>query len=799
MGEKKLDKFVDEIIASAISPSFAQDNGVYESNDPQEIKNLLNRTNQPIPQGPYLVIPYYSLTKREEIISYSIKATKPLTSDGKEIKYLRPTGSKNHLYIPKSIPLKDLLDPEKPLIFTEGEKKTLSGNHNGFLTIGISGVANWRTKNDEGQVQPLSEFSEMNLKGRKVYICFDNDSITNPQVMKAEGQFASYLQNQGAEVKIIRLPFDGERKIGFDDFLVDYSKEEFQKLINEAIYPLNMDAESLVELIHSLKDKNPEEVNTAIKSIIPIVASKNPLEADILIKEIAKATKTTKKVVEAMVVNEKRKANLRRENSIIAYDSREVKTRTLLTKITEKIIEDERIYMEGNSVYLLEEDDKIEITESNFPSLLNEIVEVKFDGRYNLLPVSLAKGVLNSPRLLKNVPEIVLHTRTITYDDNWLMVSPGYNSKSKIFYTGEPVIPATRLSKIDELFQDFCFKNDASRVNAIGALLTCFFRHKFIGEKPLTSCIGNQPGLGKSLLADVIAIIMTDENSMTISYTSNEEELEKRIASSITRSDILNFDNVKVRKEVSSGCLERLITSVRPAFRKLGTNELIEKLNSFVVFISLNDASFSDDLLTRMCPIEFFYDGNPRARTFTKPDLKKWAYQNREEIISELLLMVETWKKKGKPLADINSRFTNWSKYIGGILEANGYKGFMSNFESAQNEYSPEAKEIGHLFSDCLNEWKTIEELATHAQTLGLFKGIMAKGNPNIALGRLLGKMVDQLLPLSDESNFTLRKSQDSKTRKVQYLAESQKGKKKAKKTTKKKKAKIDDLDLGDE
>lgn len=79
-------------------------------------------------------------------------------------------------------------------------------------------------------------------KGRRVFIVFDSDVADNTNVQDAESRLAGQLKNQGAVVKVVRLPTgtDGE-KVGLDDFLVAHSVDDLHKLINEAEQPAEID------------------------------------------------------------------------------------------------------------------------------------------------------------------------------------------------------------------------------------------------------------------------------------------------------------------------------------------------------------------------------------------------------------------------------------------------------------------------------------------------------------------------------------------------------------------------------
>ena len=61
----------------------------------------------------------------------------------------------------------------------------------------------------------------------------------------------------------------------------------------------------------------------------------------------------------------------------------------------------------------------------------------------------------------------------------------------------------------DTLLRDFCFHTPADRTNFLGILLTAILIPQFIGSKPAALFNGNQPGLGKSILAQILSIVAT--------------------------------------------------------------------------------------------------------------------------------------------------------------------------------------------------------------------------------------------------------------------------------------------------
>src|SRR5581483_5463626 len=94
------------------------------------------------------------------------------------------------------------------------------------------GVYAWQRKRPRKDGKPVGrrelipDFDGVQLAGRPVYLVFDSDAATNPNVGWAEWHLAGALRERGARVKVVRLPHgppgpDGKpTKIGLDDFFV---------------------------------------------------------------------------------------------------------------------------------------------------------------------------------------------------------------------------------------------------------------------------------------------------------------------------------------------------------------------------------------------------------------------------------------------------------------------------------------------------------------------------------------------------------------------------------------------------
>jgi hypothetical protein len=131
------------------------------------------------------------------------------------------------------------------LIITEGEFKAACANyHTEYATLGLGGVWNWRAK--KHGITMLSQLEEFVWREREVFILFDSDAVTNPDVRAAECALARSLAKRGAHVYIGRLPALDGAKTGLDDFLQKADAAALNTVLEEAV--AWGDHEALVQL-----------------------------------------------------------------------------------------------------------------------------------------------------------------------------------------------------------------------------------------------------------------------------------------------------------------------------------------------------------------------------------------------------------------------------------------------------------------------------------------------------------------------------------------------------------------------
>ena len=330
------------------------------------------------------------------------------------------------------------------------------------------------------------------------------------------------------------------------------------------------------------------------------------------------------------------------------------------------------------------------------------------------LPYQFLQTALSDEALLASLPSIKLYARRPVFDSNFAFCGPGWHPESQYLVhcdaielaVPSPAMDAERVLDrlpplLREVLADFPFKSEVDLINAVGAILTGLIVNHFILDgKPLFVLDGNQPGVGKTLFAQVIATLLDGKASGVIRYTSDEAELEKQICA-VTRKwqvSVLVFDNARDRcGEIANTTLEALCSASELNLRVLGTSTMHTRPNDLLWFLTMNQTKLAGDMMARACPIQFHVDGNPVEREISHYGLIRFVQENRNELLAEALGMIEQWNAAGRPLSDITHRHKDWARTIGGVLEANRLNGFLSNLNEAKTEFSVESQEFSAL------------------------------------------------------------------------------------------------------
>lgn len=192
---------------------------------------------------PGIIIPYYNADKTQATftrdghalnfcrVRYLTAATKRHGFTTKKVsKYGQPKASGTKVYFPRRVPWRAVLDnTEEPIVITEGEAKALVGCIAGFPTMGLGGVANFMS---HGALLP--ELASEKWGERDTYVTFDSDALHNPAILMAEARLVGELHKLGARCFLVRIPQEGDKKVGLDDYVKEHGFAGFMKLLQSS-------------------------------------------------------------------------------------------------------------------------------------------------------------------------------------------------------------------------------------------------------------------------------------------------------------------------------------------------------------------------------------------------------------------------------------------------------------------------------------------------------------------------------------------------------------------------------------
>ena len=193
--------------------------------------------------------------------------------------------------------------------------------------------------------------------------------------------------------------------------------------------------------------------------------------------------------------------------------------------------------------------------------------------------------------------------------------TPGYDALSGVFYSKTIDVPriannpslndaTAAAALLFETVVDFPFASDSHRSAWLASLLTVLARPAIEGPTPLTFVDGNQRGVGRGLLTDLVYLICFGENMpKQASMPTDEAEMSKVMLSIAMRNrPTYNFDNLPSGSKIGSPSLDSVLTNGTVAGRILGRSEIQDYPIDTVFFASGNRIALdkNTDIIRRL-------------------------------------------------------------------------------------------------------------------------------------------------------------------------------------------------------
>jgi hypothetical protein len=195
--------------------------------------------------------------------------------------------------------------------------------------------------------------------------------------------------------------------------------------------------------------------------------------------------------------------------------------------------------------------------------------------------------------------------------DGTILDQPGYDPASKLFYAPAeglvvPAIPerptkeeiAKAVAAVEDVLHDFPFADQNSRANAFAAILTPIVRPMIPGPTPIAVFDAPAAGTGKTLLAQVVAILATGTEGAMRTAPKSKDEWHKALTSQLRDAPVLIiFDNVSSRLDADE--LMSAVSGEIWSDRLLGGNQQVNLSIRCAWIVTSNNIQLDGQLIRR--------------------------------------------------------------------------------------------------------------------------------------------------------------------------------------------------------
>lgn len=306
----------------------------------------------------------------------------------------------------------------------------------------------------------------------------------------------------------------------------------------------------------------------------------------------------------------------------------------------------------------------------------------KFDGRSEQWkavnpPLDVAKAVINRGQY-KHLPIISGITRLpVMRKDGSIVDQPGYDPKTGIFFDpgAQQFLPVKAnptaadvkqaLHVLQQPLADFPFVSEVDKAVALAMLLETTQRLT-LPSAPFYCCDATRPGTGKTLLAQIMATMLTGSAVPPLSYIGEKNEQRKQLfAALIEGAPLILLDNVN--EVIRSDNLCRITTGEGIKDRILGVSKTAAAASPVSIVATGNGLSVAGDLSRRSlrCTQDAGME-HPESRKGFLLNLAHWVPAHRAELARAALTLVRAYVVARLPDQGIETwgSFEAWSQRI---------------------------------------------------------------------------------------------------------------------------------------
>lgn len=265
-----------------------------------------------------------------------------------------------------------------------------------------------------------------------------------------------------------------------------------------------------------------------------------------------------------------------------------------------------------------------------------------------------------------------------------------------------------------ELLSDFPFAQEQDRSAALAAMLTLCARPALGSDNvPAFLFEANTPSAGKTLLADVVAIVGSGAPAPKHGFKVDDAEMDKTLGGAASEARaVMCFDNLNV--PLGGDSLDRAITCGGTyAYRQLGQNKTVHSAWRAVLFFTGNNVRIRGDIGRRVvvCRLESPEEKPSLREGLRHPELRAYAQQHRGRLAGLALTVLRAFCQVphgARPHVVPLGSFEAWARLVAGALVWLGEANPLDAVADARDELiDPHRAALRVL----LARWN---ELATH-------------------------------------------------------------------------------------
>jgi hypothetical protein len=286
--------------------------------------------------------------------------------------------------------------------------------------------------------------------------------------------------------------------------------------------------------------------------------------------------------------------------------------------------------------------------------------------------------------------------------DGTILLTPGYDEQTDLYYAPAkdlripdiPEEPTTddvdvAVEEIRDVIAEFPFVDEASKTNALASMITPVVRAAIKGPVPLALYDATTTGSGKTLLSEIVSLIISGHEPALFSAPYEENDWRKQLTAMLRKGyPVVVVDNLCYILNSAELC--RAITATTYGDRILGLSETVDLPVRCSWIATGNNIQLGGDMPRRTYWIRMVPQCS-RAYQRTKfkyQHLREHVLACRGKLLAALLTISKAWFGAGQPESPVKplGSFEDWSRIVGGILHYARVEQFLGNSDQLYDQ-----------------------------------------------------------------------------------------------------------------